>query len=446
MKRFSILLLFALPIQSAVTGLVVRDDGKPLSGAAVRAFARVPMPAMAERLLANETPSPIASATTSDDGKFTLDVKGTPTVDLLIEAAGMQPAGLPAADRDDAGAIVMRAGGRTLRITADGKPLASASLLAANGIALHADAQGRVPRLPFGSFVIVAPDYAIASGADVSGDEVKISRGVAVQGKVVDAKGAAVGGAAVSMHGITLAHSAPDGTFTIAHAPSQWRTIEASSGSMAGMVSNGAKIEIRLRPAASLSGAVSSTNGPLAGARLDLGTQRAGVSQRSAITDAKGRYAFDGLAPGQYTLTLSHPAYAMAHVPELNLGKATTRDFRLAPLARISGTVISEDRKPVAGAIVTTARSDAGSTLSDANGAFSLRVFGDPAPAMLLVAKEGFATKSYGPQRIEPGTTKSGVAITLQRGFPLQVKVVDPIAPACPTPTSSSCRATRRRT
>src|SRR4051794_39035103 len=105
--RLTFALLFAaVTANAAVTGTVVTDDGAPLAGARVRAFAREPFSATAARLLSS-APDPAAIATTASaaDGRFTLDAKGNAAIDVVVDAAGREPSAFSIADGDDAGAI-----------------------------------------------------------------------------------------------------------------------------------------------------------------------------------------------------------------------------------------------------------------------------------------------------------------------------------------------------
>src|SRR5207248_928773 len=80
MRRLPILLLLlsaATAAHAAVTGTVAGSDGAPLAGARVRAFAREPFSATAARLLsATPDPTPLATAQSDAEGRYSVDTKG----------------------------------------------------------------------------------------------------------------------------------------------------------------------------------------------------------------------------------------------------------------------------------------------------------------------------------------------------------------------------------
>src|ERR1043165_6952513 len=121
-SRLSLLLLLvSAAANAAVTGTIVGSDGTPLAGARVRAFAREPFSAIAARLLsATPDPTPLATAQSGTDGRFSIDTKGNAAVDVVVDAADRDPVALYAADGDDAGAVVLRAAEKTRRVKVAG--------------------------------------------------------------------------------------------------------------------------------------------------------------------------------------------------------------------------------------------------------------------------------------------------------------------------------------
>jgi len=431
MRRFSLLLLVLVSAaaNAAVTGTVVGTDGAPIAGARVRVFAREPFSAIAARLLsATPDPAPLATAQSAADGRFSIDVKGNAAVDLVVDAADRDPAALYAADGDDAGAVVLRPAdkARRVKVTAGGKPLPSALVYLGHSLLVRTDAEGTFAgaftgETPF----VIHPDHGAGVIAERNG-EVEFPRGTAVRGRVVARDGKTpVAGATISAGGWPLARSGGDGAFSIAHAPARLRALVAVSGSDAGAaLLDGAKpVEIRLGTAAALSGTVTAKGGaPVAGATVTL-THNGEIY--SAVSDAKGNYAIAAVPAATYDAQAFHPAYVNASVPTMRVAPSATHAFVLPPRSRIRGTVVDEDKKPVAGAFVGTPFLPANNiVMTTPAGEFSLRVI-PLGQTFILASKNGYATTASAPLTIEAGETKSGVALTLRRGFPLQVKVVD---------------------
>ncbi|HYU24030.1 MAG TPA: carboxypeptidase-like regulatory domain-containing protein, partial [Thermoanaerobaculia bacterium] len=423
------LLLSAATASAAVTGTVVADDGAPLAGARVRAFAREPFSATAARLLSSSPdPVPIATAESAADGRFFIDAKGNATIDIVVDAAGREPAALYAADGDDAGAVSLSTANkaRRVRVVADGKPVANALLYLGHSLLVRSDTQGNAVRTSTGEpGFIVHPDYGVGIIAERNG-EVQLRRGTALRGRVVARDGTTpVAGAAIVAGGWPMARSGDDGTFTIAHAPVRLHALVAVSGNDAGSAAvDGAKpTQIRLGTAASLSGTVTAKGQtPVAGATVSISSEG---QFDSAVTDAKGHYAIPALPAETYLARASHPAYVNAGMGDVRATPAATRAFALQPRSRVRGVVLTEDNKPAAGAFVSGGRFGMNPiAMTTPAGEFTVRL-AESGRIWVEAWKSGYAVALSRPFTVQPGETKSGVTLTLQRGFPLQVKVVD---------------------
>src|ERR1700674_1025872 len=102
------ILLTTTALHAAINALILHEEGKPLAGARVRAFAREENGALRKRLLSKEPETPaIATAISADDGRVSLDVKGEPVILLVADAAGRAVQLSDAVDGRDAGAFVL---------------------------------------------------------------------------------------------------------------------------------------------------------------------------------------------------------------------------------------------------------------------------------------------------------------------------------------------------
>ncbi|HEX3577246.1 MAG TPA: carboxypeptidase-like regulatory domain-containing protein [Thermoanaerobaculia bacterium] len=415
-------------VYAAITGTIFDTDAKPIAGATIRAYAAESSSAMRTRILAGKIErEPVASAQTAENGTFSLDVKGAVAVDVLVDAPSRAHNLISTVDGDDLGAIVLGPPpSRVLRVTSGGKPVANAIVVAGFDVS-RTNAAGEVPA-PFSTSAwIVHPDYAISRYSGIDGIEAKLVRGVAVRGRVVNAAGA-VAHAIVSINGWPLAESADDGTFTIAHAPDKWQSISAVRGSEAGsgVRPKTATAEIRLAPAATFTGTVHETGrgGAAAGARMTMSTPDDEFNV--AVTDAKGAFSFLSLLPRTYQIAGMHPTYAIDSA-SVTLPATRTRAFTAEAYAYAKGRVIDEDRKAIAGAIVSATgnSSRARTALTNANGEFTVRVQPGTFPTPLSASKREYVSVSTASRIWKPAEVRNDIVITLPHGFVVQVRVVD---------------------
>ena len=380
----------------------------------------------------------MASAQSSDNGSFSIDVKATPVVDVVIEAPGHARTTVATVDGDDLGAIVLAAPPtRKFRVTSAGKAVANAIVV--SGIdESKTDVTGDVPALGGGLPFVVHPDYAIGTRRDSPGAappdvyEIKLSRGVTVRGRVVNADGP-VPHAIVSINGWPLAESADDGTFTVAHAPDNWKSISAVRGNHAGAAnrSKGGSVEIRIAPAASFAGTIRDTKSGavVAGVRVSLAAPDDSSVSESPVSDAKGKFTFAPLLPRSYQISGMHPAYAIESAA-VSVPRTSARAFAAQPAARARGRVVDEEKKPVAAASVTSpslngARSR--TSLTNAAGEFVLRLMASQVlfAMPIYASKRDYVNGMSEPRKWQPGETRDDIVITLAHGFVAKVRVVD---------------------
>src|SRR5438067_5805145 len=254
MRKLAILLAFTAStnLYAAITGTVVDADAKPIAGATIRAFAAENSSVQRTRILAGKLDrEPVAVAQSAENGTFSLDVKGAVAIDVVIDAPSRAHSTIATVDGDDLGAIVLAPiGSRNLRVTSAGKPVANAIVVSGIDVS-RTNAAGEVPAPGSTTAYVVHPDYAISRVSGISGLDVKLVRGDAVRGRVVNAAGP-IAHAIVSINGWPLAESGDDGTFVIAHAPDKWQAISAVRGTDAGTTPRPktGSVEIRIAPAA----------------------------------------------------------------------------------------------------------------------------------------------------------------------------------------------------
>ena len=174
---------------------------------------------------------------------------------------------------------------------------------------------------------------------------------------------AAAGGGAQAIH-------SEDGTFVIDDVPpGTWEVVAQAKGYQTARIGgvtvdeSGTRegVEVRLTAGNAIRGRVldGSSGVPVLDASVTL--QRPGgggralgllLGESDARTDADGLFTIEGLGPGSYTVVAQHPDFADATaLVEVKEGPATT-ELRLMPGGVVAGTVLSETRAPLPGAVV----------------------------------------------------------------------------------------------
>lgn len=441
---------------AAVTGVVMTSDGRAVSGARVSLYAIETFEARRARLL-SETPEPVPLASTQTDSKgaFTLESPKVPIADLRITMRGHEPWQNRIERDEDAGAIVLlKADMKSGRVTANGKPVANATVAVNYGseYVVKTDAEGRYdapdPKRAR-MIVVIHPDFGVSeeTSQTFAGGIRSLNRsliaGAPLAGRVVSEDGKSpVAKATILVDGWPLATSGDDGAFTIARAPAKWTTITAQAGSLIGTRTRSSEpaITIRAAKAATVSGRVidTKTKLPVPGAfvRINVRGQRMAAEGWAALSDAKGNYTLH-VAPGSYALVASHPAYEL-RATDLSaaIGQSSSKELTLSPLARVSGTVMNDERKPVAAAWITSVNASegldfqirmmpaGGNVVSGPDGRFSMRVRGD-AELRLRATKKGLPPAQSDAFKLAPAERKSNVMLTIPSGIEVTGKVTD---------------------
>lgn len=385
---------------TAVAVRVVGENGAPLAGARVRAT---------EKGAASTTiPTPNSMATTGDDGRCELaslvpgDYAITASMRNRVDAQG--EATLPSARPIE---LLLRRGGSVSGVVVDhdGKPIAGAHVMPIEAIT--------VPLLG---------DLTTIMGLDL------LAR-AAESGSETDAEGHFV------CHGI-------DG-----EAP--FHVVAAHERHAPGIqndVTNGAAdLRIVLLDTASLDATVlDDASGEPIGEfsvalrqRMFLFVER-DVKKQSFDAETKGRAHLAPVDAGDYSLVATADGYseASASVHVEAGAKATVAPLRLRRAARVSGRVIDDAGRPVAGALVQRARGGladnpamamlqgtAARTRTDESGAFVLT--GLPAGKVsLLASAEGFANATSARLELKPGDQLDGIEIALGHGGTIEGRLL----------------------
>ncbi|MFL6247093.1 MAG: carboxypeptidase regulatory-like domain-containing protein [Thermoanaerobaculia bacterium] len=445
---------------AAITGVVMTGDGQPISGARVSVRAFESSEAMRTRLLSAAPEAvPLTSAQTDSKGTFSLESPKEPTVELNIFARGYEPVSRGIERDEEVGAVVLqKAETRKGSITAAGKPVPNALVVVSYGgyeYATRTDESGRYeapdPKRAR-SLIIVHPDFAVMderfmtpAGVNASALNRVLAPGNAFKGTVVSGEPAAPAAkATVFVDGWPLATTGDDGTFTIAHMPLRWTTLTARKDNLLGQraFTKESSATIKLAKAATISGRITDakTRVPVAGAVVRVGPRRFGPgpdTSASTLSDAKGAYSL--IVPaGTYMVLATHPGYDMRPVDANAVaGQQTSKDVALSPLARVSGVVLDEAKRPVVVAVVDTEnaenerfgggmrmmRGDA-QTVSGPDGRFSMRV--QPEQEMFARAtKRGFPAGKSDTFSVAAGERKTGMVLTIPSGIAVSGRAID---------------------
>jgi hypothetical protein len=448
MHRLSSLFLVCLvaPFAWAATlaGTVVSTGGDPVANARVRAYRLETFHAFRARVLEGRERAVLASATSDEAGAFTLDTKVSGVVRLVVEREGFAPAIVNGLADDQFVVELKPAAARTGRVTADGKPVSGATIVAtsANGEwTTRTDDRGAYtiaePKPWATAVTVIHPDYA-ALALPVSPRmslDAALVPGSTISGKVVRKNGAAVANARVVASGWSIATSGEDGTFVLRHVAADARVLEAFDGSSYGTAPRGeGSVTIQVAERPSIAGTVRDADKrPLAGAAVTAWREDAirANENTTAIADEKGSFSIPYCAEGDYyvyTPALGELEFDVEHVA---VSGAVSRVELVAKKKRaLSGIVVDEQKRPVAGAVVQlgmmqmplvyafgtgeqfpTAR-------TAANGRFRLMIgeIPDGYPVRLQASRRGYAAGATGALNLKE---RANVTITLPAGIEL---------------------------
>ncbi len=461
-------LFLAIPASASITGVVINPDGQPVAGANVSLCAPESIEARRGRLLSKTPERPaIATMTTDSQGTFRFDSpKDQPVVDVRIAANGFAPDAVRLLADDDAGAIALTpASMQRGTITANGKPVAGATVvwMGDNTDYLSTtDADGHYtapdPSKWVNRLAIAHPDYAIHQEM-IRNESKRLDRaltgGVTISGHVVAQDGhTPVAKAALLVDDIPLATTSDDGSFTIAHAPKEWQQVEGRSGNLSGVRARAgdASLNIRLAKLGMITGAVrdARTQLPLVNAEVRLGpdTQfgrargfgaaNGQAAIKSALTDAKGVFTI-ATPPGRYSLMAIYPGSVISNTTiSVVAGQTVNKALYATARARVSGTVIDDQKRAVAGARIVARDTNRGGgfilmlpdrlqpdsgAASGPDGRFVLRNVLTETDLHIDATKKGLPPASSATLRLNSGEKKTGLILTIPRGVVFSGKV-----------------------
>jgi protocatechuate 3,4-dioxygenase beta subunit len=307
-----------------------------------------------------------------------------------------------------------------------------------------------------------AAGVAVGEGELVEGIEVRLSRGAVLSGRVLDARtGRPILDASVRAEqsggearrgmirmggepGDNEAMTDGDGRYEIAGlAPGTW-TVTASHAEWSEKSESveikaaASTADIRLGRGGSIGGVVSAGGSPVAGAQVqvsvagDTGFRASpgfmGGGEQSALSDESGRFRFERLTPGRYTLVASLRDQSSAPVEAtLTADEAQEVQLALAAGTLVRGVVRGLPEPQLVGLTVSAHGGDFfATTRTGAGGAFELA--GVPEGSVTLSARSGDfvggGTRSSSTTlQIAPGQAEAAAEIVFEPGFRVDGRV-----------------------
>jgi hypothetical protein len=344
----------------AVTGFLFGPDGAPLSNVVVSAVR----PAWPDPY-AVRPDTVLATARTDAHGAFSLDVPSRQIVDVQVRLDSFLPVDLMVASDDHDIGIPLRAMAmREGKVTAGGKPVAGAKIVAANHstvVSAVSDANG-VYRLPnpaewANTIWVLHPDFAPLQRGTTSPDYV-LDPGYPIDGSVVDEAGKPVAGAEVDFHEGVTTKTGADGRFHFAHAPEAISVLVASVPGARAMTMDRRTPVLKLEPARRINGVVRDhAKQPVSGMVVML-SQKGGWA--TTTTDASGAFSFASASRESATLQTYESGGYLHSTASIEAGDANLQhDIEVPPAIRYEGKVVAADGSPRSGAtLIYVVRTD----------------------------------------------------------------------------------------
>lgn len=474
--------LLATPAFAASLRGRVLLDGRPVAGATVAAIPQEESLDAARREARGEPePSALATVATSATGEFDLRVAAPEGRDVFfrvrVSAAGAVPVELPetrdATEEEDLGDLALRrAEPLAGRVRGpDGAPVAGALVrLVARGRAdgpvtgtaqpqeatTGADGQFRfaTAAAELNELRVRAAGFAPARVRNAKPGalprEISLEPGHSLSGVVRKKDGRPAAKALVRWEGgdaeSRWVETGVDGSFRLADLPKRRGTVVADGGEDGFAEAGGAMpgsaepLVLSLAPPAILEGRTldASTLKPVSRVRLEVAS---GFGRFTARTGPDGRYRVRGLRPGSATVRAEEPRHVpwTRHSVPVEKGATRTLDVLLTRGATLSGRVVDEDGRPVAGAGVSLLSSsessldaavrlwgEASRLRTRPDGSFTATRLPPGENQRLSVQHPEFERGTVGGISLVAGGTRSGVVVTIRRGVVLTGRVSDP--------------------
>lgn len=437
--------------QAAITGTLMTPDGVAIAGGRVAAFPFLTSDERRSAILTGREPVALVTTTSDARGRFVLEIPAdNAVVSLRIDGAGRAPHQVATARNQELGALRLRAArpGRG-RVIAGGKPVGGAMVVVSGSfhqvVRTDRDGSYEIPDTVGVHLAVLHSDYAIAEAASTPESETgaldhQLDRGISLEGTVVTEDGAPVAGATIVLGDWPLAQSGEDGSFTIPHAPRDWKVLAAYAGELAAWqrFAGAGDQQLRVSRAPMIQGRITDakSGNPIGGALVATAPPIAGDRVRSpaAITDVKGTFELPTV-PGERMILVSHPLY-LGEMSQVSIGQGERKsvDIRVNPLSLVTGSVVDEEKKPVAGASIVVESADASAAQRNAlravahtapDGSFTARYFSlDPDIRIRASSPHGPSAVSETFART-PGDVRRGVTIVIPVGFALKGRVTD---------------------
>jgi hypothetical protein len=229
---------------------VFSTGGEVVAGARIRVCRRETPQGFRARVAKGEDVVALGTATSGENGAFTLETKAAGVLRLIVERDGFVPKLVHVLAEDEASLVVelVPAAVRTGHVTANGKPVGGAMVMARTedgAWTTRTDERGAYtlaePKSWVSQLVIVHPGYAPLT-LDVKPRmslDAALVAGTSISGKVVRKNGAAVAHAQVVADDWSMATSGEDGAFVLHHVPADVKIIEAFDDSSSGSAPRG---------------------------------------------------------------------------------------------------------------------------------------------------------------------------------------------------------------
>jgi protocatechuate 3,4-dioxygenase beta subunit len=441
-------LLSAIPACAQITGYVYGSDSKPLANVVVRAHRPETVSELRERIVAGAARPMLATATTDEQGAFKLDAKTSGVIVIAVAAAGHRPLEQrELANEKDV--VMMLAAAKPVRgrVTANGKPLAGATIVAAGEVpfATTTDARGDYTLPALDDSVWALSVFHPEAGAATQWKERALSpdfdlRTAPLTGRVVDANGKPAAGAKLFADGWPIGKSGDDGAFSIPLIAGQ-QQLQAFSGDLQGMaVRNSNDLVIALAPQRVIRVTVrDALETPFAGAIVrassDYGEAMGEYTRRvaSAITDEKGRARLIA-APGYAWVSAvgaKGTEFEAAEVPTSDGDAEIT--LTATAVTYVRGVLRDEEQRPVASArvfpaygaqtILYSPTNAQKHTISAADGTFRVQLpAGSAGPMRVLALHPHYAIGESAD--IDSASAKESVVIVMPKGIAVHGNVV----------------------